>query len=34
VERRIGQSKMTGGIFFEAARQVLRLRLRSLSDGP
>ena len=29
VERRLGQSKMTGGIFFEAARQVLRLRLRS-----
>jgi dolichol-phosphate mannosyltransferase len=28
VERSIGQSKMTGGIFFEAARQVLRLRLR------
>jgi dolichol-phosphate mannosyltransferase len=28
VERAIGQSKMTGGIFFEAARQVLRLRLR------
>jgi dolichol-phosphate mannosyltransferase len=28
MERRIGQSKMTGGIFFEAARQVLRLRLR------
>jgi len=29
VERRIGQSKMTGGIFLEAARQVLRLRLRA-----
>jgi dolichol-phosphate mannosyltransferase len=28
VERAVGQSKMTGGIFFEAARQVLRLRLR------
>ncbi len=28
VERRLGQSKMTGGIFLEAARQVLRLRLR------
>ena len=28
VERAVGQSKMTGGIFFEAAGQVLRLRLR------
>jgi dolichol-phosphate mannosyltransferase len=27
VERRIGESKMSGGIFFEAARQVLRMRL-------
>jgi len=27
VERRLGQSKMTGSIFLEAARQVLRLRL-------
>jgi dolichol-phosphate mannosyltransferase len=34
VERRIGQSKMTGGIFFEAARQVLRLRLRGRSIRP
>jgi dolichol-phosphate mannosyltransferase len=34
VERAIGQSKMTGGIFFEAARQVLRLRLRGLKGGP
>ncbi len=29
-ERRLGQSKMSGGIFLEAAIQVLRLRLRSL----
>jgi dolichol-phosphate mannosyltransferase len=29
VERRLGRSKMTGGIFLEAARQVLRLRLRA-----
>ena len=29
VERRYGQSKMSGGIFFEAARAVLWLRLRS-----
>ena len=27
VERRLGQSKMTGSIFLEAARQVVRLRL-------
>lgn len=27
VERRLGVSKMTGGIFLEASRQVLRLRL-------
>jgi dolichol-phosphate mannosyltransferase len=33
VERQIGESKMSGGIFFEAARQVLRMRLAGRRRG-